>query len=516
MKHKFISWMALLMGLTQILCPALAVEPHAPTVKVCSGYWDDGTLYAFTQFADEDLESQKASLLVNNAMIDESSPQSLAEAGATIHYMLLIDTSSSMSNYRYRISYLARAIFDSKQNVKVSVARFGTEFSIVSSDMTEWKEVSDVLNSLNYNSDGSDITGSVAMALESLGRDGYSAEGEMTNLVVITDGDPWYSDDPEEDQMLASQANEAAIRMMESYPEIVIHTYSFGEWDENPYSILSDSRGLHETDISALEMGAGLAAYADSMYLLKFRLPGYGDQAIITDEILVSIGRRFISLGAVRNIGSEPEPNTDPEVTEPTTECTEAPTDGDPEIGNEEETIPDEPTESVETSIPAETETTEGIAETTQPVETTEEEDSDDEQQGEKKRPQLCVLLVIGGVSSVLLFALILVLRKNAVRKKSVRMKIQLIAGRNVRLRNEYYLERELLIGSERNCDVQIPAFSASAVNARIFRQNQILYVEDIGMTEDVLLNGMRIFSSNRLRSGDEITIGNVTIRVLF
>lgn len=91
-------------------------------------------------------------------------------------------------------------------------------------------------------------------------------------------------------------------------------------------------------------------------------------------------------------------------------------------------------------------------------------------------------------------------------------MRIELVAGGNVRLRNVYFLDREILIGPGKNCSIIIPGNA----NARIFKQNQIIYVEDMGLADGILLNGMRIFSSNRLRSGDEITIGTVTLRVLF
>ena len=50
---------------------------------------------------------------------------------------------------------------------------------------------------------------------------------------------------------------------------------------------------------------------------------------------------------------------------------------------------------------------------------------------------------------------------------------------------------------------------SAEPVNICIFIQNQVVYIEDMGSPLDTALNGMRPFASNRLRSEDEITIGN-------
>ena len=43
-----------------------------------------------------------------------------------------------------------------------------------------------------------------------------------------------------------------------------------------------------------------------------------------------------------------------------------------------------------------------------------------------------------------------------------------------------------------------------------------MIYIEDMSSPQGTVLNGMRIFSPNRLRSEDEITIGNMVLRALF
>ena len=502
MKRKFISCMLLLILTAQLLFPAFATENNEQSTKVCSSYWSDGMLYAFAQFSDDEPEAKKAMLLVNKAMVQESYPCSLETTGASIHYVLLIDTSTSMAKYRSRISDLARRILDSKQNVSISIAQFGKEFVSISSEMSEWKDVNSTLCSLAYNSGGSNISGSVAAVMEILGKNGYDAAGEMTNLVVITDGEPWYSNDPQTNQMQAGQSNAAAVQMMAAYPEIVLHTYSFGVWDKELQEILSDARGLHGTDISANEMGRNLAAYADSMYALNFELLGYNDQSQITDELLLLIERSYFSFGRVRNAGVVPNVIVD----------TEAPTENETESGPAEETMPEETIDTVPT-VPDETIGSDETTEATQPDETTGENHTG---QNQKKEKKWCFWFGVGGVAIFLAVILILIFRRNQAYKNSIRMRIELVAGQNVRLRREYHLAHEVLIGSERNCDVLLPPFNGRATYVRIFKQNQIPYVEDIGMSEEVLLNGMRIFSSNRLRSGDEITIGTVTLRVLF
>jgi hypothetical protein len=86
----------------------------------------------------------------------------------------------------------------------------------------------------------------------------------------------------------------------------------------------------------------------------------------------------------------------------------------------------------------------------------------------------------------------------------------------SVKLKKDYYLTTQLLIGTDKRCDVVIEDPGAGSVNTRIFKQGQMIYIEDMDSPGGTLLGGMRLYSSNRLRSGDDITIGTVTLRILF
>ena len=79
-----------------------------------------------------------------------------------------------------------------------------------------------------------------------------------------------------------------------------------------------------------------------------------------------------------------------------------------------------------------------------------------------------------------------------------------------------FYLRDQLLIGTGKQCNVVIRDSAAAPVNTRIFTQDQMVYIEDMGSPLGTALNGMRLFTPNRLRSEDEITVGNTVLRVLF
>ena len=95
-------------------------------------------------------------------------------------------------------------------------------------------------------------------------------------------------------------------------------------------------------------------------------------------------------------------------------------------------------------------------------------------------------------------------------------MRIEVLNNDSIRTKKLYHLSREIVIGSGKRSDIVIPGDASVSTDVRIIKRGQLIYVEDFGSTDDTLLNGMRIFTSNRLRSGDEITVGNVTLRVLF
>lgn len=517
MKRTISLLIVMLMMVSQLVCPVLAEESFTPEVKVVSGYWDNRKLYTFAQFAQEDPTDLDTALLVSNAMIQKKHPETIQDAGMSIHYMLLVDASTSMESYRYKIKNLARELMNAQQNISVSVACFGSEVSVLASKLTQWNEVQNALNSISYQREISNIAGSVAAALEILGEAGYPADGEMTNLVVLTDGETWYSKDAQTEAEQELQANEAAKRMRAAYPEIVLHTFSFGVWNTEAEEILQDHRGLNGAVKNAAKLGQELAAYAESVYAIAFDLSGYDEDVIIPEEMVLSVGRSQSSYGRVRNVGSAPETVQPTDPTEetpvidvpPTTAPVENPAT---EAGSAETTIPADSEVPAGTTAPSVPDSTEG----SEPEKIADVDGSEYDCQEDPKPSKFSVWYFVATGGVLLLGVVLLVLWKGRIPKGAIRMRIDLIAGSNVRLKNMYYLDKELLIGSGKQCDIVLSGVAQDSVNARIFKQNQILYVEDIGLSTGILLNGMQIFSSNRLRSGDEITIGTVTLRVLF
>ena len=72
------------------------------------------------------------------------------------------------------------------------------------------------------------------------------------------------------------------------------------------------------------------------------------------------------------------------------------------------------------------------------------------------------------------------------------------------------------VIGSSQDCDVIVRGMNISDKHARIYVNNGRLFVEDLDTDDGTFLNGMRLYSSNRLKKDSIITVGFVSFIVSF
>ena len=95
-------------------------------------------------------------------------------------------------------------------------------------------------------------------------------------------------------------------------------------------------------------------------------------------------------------------------------------------------------------------------------------------------------------------------------------MRLEVIAGSYEGKTQEFSLTGELIAGSDRDCDLVWSGEGVSPRHARIFLRDGLIFLEDLGSEEGTLLGGMRLHEANRLRSGDEITLGSARFRMKF
>jgi pSer/pThr/pTyr-binding forkhead associated (FHA) protein len=69
-------------------------------------------------------------------------------------------------------------------------------------------------------------------------------------------------------------------------------------------------------------------------------------------------------------------------------------------------------------------------------------------------------------------------------------------------------------MGRDAGNDIPLPDEAASARHAKLEVRDGEWWIEDLGSTNGTLVNGVRIERAERLRSGDEIAIGRVALRL--
>jgi pSer/pThr/pTyr-binding forkhead associated (FHA) protein len=78
-----------------------------------------------------------------------------------------------------------------------------------------------------------------------------------------------------------------------------------------------------------------------------------------------------------------------------------------------------------------------------------------------------------------------------------------------------YDLDDELTIGRSPGCGVARPDdIYTSTLHARLFRQNEQLWVEDLGSTNGTYVNSEKISQARRLGKGDVLQVGSTVFEV--
>lgn len=78
-----------------------------------------------------------------------------------------------------------------------------------------------------------------------------------------------------------------------------------------------------------------------------------------------------------------------------------------------------------------------------------------------------------------------------------------------------FELERDATMGRAPDCDVALVGDTfASKVHAHLFRQDDDLWIEDLGSTNGTFLNSHRLDGPSTLRRGDRLRVGQTVLEV--
>ena len=95
-------------------------------------------------------------------------------------------------------------------------------------------------------------------------------------------------------------------------------------------------------------------------------------------------------------------------------------------------------------------------------------------------------------------------------------MKLEVIQGKHKGKQEVFTLTKPLTIGSAASCDIMWNDPEMDGVCARIFLDEQGVFIESVAPRTQVFVEGILIHGPNRLRSGERVTISNSTFCLRF
>lgn len=485
-----------------------SVKAEDEKAEIVSSYYTGENLYVFVQNNSQHLSVDTADLFINNTRIETAVPENISSLQLQKNYIFLIDLSTSMPNYIDEIIQLSNAVLTNSQNQNlVTICGFGERFEVIAENLSSKDDVERTLSNLNFDHEATDIRGGLIKALR-YAADNKIDNGAVSNLIIMTDADPWLAGREYDVSDI-----EAITQAIAETPETIVHSVIFGTTaNEDIKKAFSGGKGIHahvkfDYD-NAVNAGHAISEYVNGLSVLNFpsdNIPTIYDSRF-NGELLIEYNNEsssyFLSLNNIRNYPVNlPEDALDsPEIILPS--------------GESEPTAETEPSPDTSGELPQDPQTSDTISDGT-------ESDTDvipGPLEKETSFPWIFVIIGIVLVGALAIGIYVIVKRNNYVNKTNepgtITIKLEIVKGTPKISKYKYNLNKPLIIGSDRTCDIVMKTPRIPSRAAKIFLKEQSVFIESL--SADVFIEGIRIYEQNRIRSGDKITISNVTFLFRF
>lgn len=450
-------------------------------------------------------------------------PAKLSESGVPVSCLLLVDCSTSMKNLGKQVTAFAKALAENDNTgARFALATFGEAFSPVWDGEDGEGSIAEAAGQISYTAQRTDLSRGILDAIDYLSSDWQRKSGELINLVIITDGIPKDSED-------SPAIDEVAARLRED-TSVLVHTFGISASSKDSAAAMEAlgtlGYGLHTTagknSVSeARDRAVKTAAFINNLCAVSFTWDPQDDDARYGNSAEIRFSREdestcvlTVDMAAVPVLDS-PEEGTEiaknPENSESPENSAEPVR---PEISNGSDSS-DSSEDSQDSESPK---GSVGQADQKQP----DNPDSIDNGGGSPdKKPGIpWFIWAVGGAACAALAAAFLFLRRRRKPagerpKGSIPMRIEVICG-SYAGESELYLIDELIVGRGGRCGIPWRDKGVSRRNSRIFLRDGMIYIEDLGSQQGTALGGMRLHDANRLRSGEEISVGTVRFRLKF
>lgn len=461
-----------------------------------SAYCIDDQLCAFLNLGDAyEGASIKATAFSDNAVVGgETAPVPLKKGNAAVRYLFMVDLSGSMKEHVGEINLFVKSLMKAeKQQAVYTVASFGERFTVVAENQTDKDAVLNTLSKLEYDEKLTDPYSGMENALNYLDTC-LRKKGDIVNLVMISDGEPDLGiKDAAKEKAAEKKRAKRAAKKIASAPETVVHTMVFSKKASRAFSTFKKSSSISQTvknSPSGKKAGKKIASFVDNLYSVTFSLQGKIPEEQMPVELKLQ-GHLADGQLAMLNISWDSVPQLNGfSLGEKDMEKQDG-RQADGEDGKDKAGLSGQ-------------------------------EDLDKEVSRFAKY-QVYLIAGCGCIAVVILLIFLFNRRKKAyagrnkeAAEDAVCMKLEIISGHCRTSARELCLTEQLIIGSGPDCDLAWKEKEVSNHNSRIYRKEQMIYIEDMDSKNGTFLNGMRLHAPNRLRSGDEIMIGTACFVLRF
>lgn len=474
-----------------------------------SAYCIDDQLCAFVNLgAAYDGASIKATAFSDNAVVGgETAPVPLKKSNAVVRYLFMVDLSGSMKEHIGEINRFVKSLMNAeKQNAVYTVASFGERFTVVAENQTDKDAVINILSKLKYNEKLTNPYSGIENALNYLDTC-LRKKGDIVNLIMISDGEPDLGfTDKAKEKDAEKKGEKRAAKKIASSPEAVVHTMIFSKKDSHAFDAFKKNSGISQTvkdSSSGKKAGKKIASFVDNLYSVTFSLQG----EIPKEQMPVELQFRGSLAGGqlvMLNVPWDSVPQLN------------GFSSGEKDIKGQKG-IKGKKDKKDKKDKKA------GGADGKDKADLSGQEDSDKEVSVFAKYRTYLIVGCSCIVVAALLCFLLIRRKKSHIGQSSrgaaedaVYMKLEIISGQCRTSERKLYLREQLIVGSGSDCDLVWKEEGVSKHNSRIYRGDQMIYIEDLNSENGTFLNGMRLHAPNRLRSGDEIMIGTACFLLRF
>ena len=477
--RRFASLLWTLALAAALACPARA----AVSAEIIRAFVYEETLYTYMRLENTDQPITRAEAKIGSQSFPASTRlETVRQAGSPVTWLLLVDNSTSMPDFREEAEAFAESLSASGgENTRLILATFGDAFAVVNGDVPP-DDLKGAVAAIPMDEQITRLHTAINQALDYF--EGLPRErNELRCMVILSDAVQY-------DPSGGVPYEELLERVSGS--GVMLHSVGLGNDQaslESMGRLAEASGGLHQVlgEVSPGDAGTALAEFGETFFVTSFDLAGcsapIGETAVsvtmAAGSELVGRAETVVDLPELEGVSGEaPAPS---QTLPPSSESQSGAASGgaaDPESFEE-----DDPT----WVFPA--------------------------------AASVAVLAVLAVV--------VLVLRRRQAAPaedvlpapetvRGVYMRLVVLEGALASGPEELELTEPLFIGSDPGCAIVLRAGDGEERHARVFLTGGAVYLEDLQTPGGTMVNGTRLDLPRVLRSGDSVTIGGLTFQLKF